>query len=511
MTEVLDEMPFFYKTFVLLLYSIKMEINRALFLLSRLTDPNADESKWSLVFMKYIRIHMILFYFAWVLITVLLQIMFSYIPLPSEKLNVLLMACLLLGMVFIASYPRHSGMISYLLRSTLTYRIKKRLIVSHALLGSSVTLTVIILLLLPFLITQWVFYGLEGGMSIVNLLVLLLFYGIVVDFIKYLTNLYQHYQPAYTDSIIRMVLYVLIYYFTPEISGAIKYFIDGYILNLYDREHANLFLREVISKIPLQMDDLHITWGVVLFGIAAAACLIACMAGTSSLFFREVQRRPVHIRLWKTSHHHLSLFTHFFRKYGLFNHQIALILVFSFLLSYYFAGFEFYSYTSVLVPVFVLATSFFILEKGADLILLLKRYRMTSFQVSFAYSYYLFAQFLIYKFLLLLLSDGYFAFSSILESLAQSILGLILLYTIVSVYIAANYYLEGLIDLNVLHTYSKVLIYMYLTSLSAVIYIITGLQLIPDILVQLLIPLLILLMFVVGIQRYSIMLRRVKE
>ncbi|MFC0213521.1 hypothetical protein ACFFK0_13825 [Paenibacillus chartarius] len=506
-------MPFFHKTYLLLIYSFRIGMNRTIFLLSRFLNPAADESKWRLILKKYIRLHLILLYVSWVLVTVLLQVLFSYVPIPSEKLNVLLMASLLLGMVFIFSYPQQTSMTFYITHSTLPYSMKKKLIVIQAFLGSSVTLTIITLLLLPFLIAQWAIYGLEGGRTIVNLLVILLFYGIVVDFIKYLANLYRHFQPAYTNSIIRMAVFLVVYGCTPEIARVIQSFIDGYILNLYDRESANLFLREVIRKIPIQLSDLHIHWKVGLACTTAAACLIAGMLGSSYLFFREVQRRPIDIRWWKTSDFRIAVFTHFFRKYGLFNHQIALMLVISYLLSYYFAEsmFEFYFYTSVLLPVLVLATSFFVLEGGTESIMLLKRYRMTALQVSTSYSCYLFAQFFIYQFLLLLLSDGHITSSFIADMVVQGLLGSILLYSIVFVYIATIYHMEGIIEANILQTYSKSLIYMYATVQSAVIYMITRLHWFPDAAVQLLAPILVLIVFEFGIRRLLVKLGRGKE
>lgn len=500
---------FFYKMSILFNYSIKIGINKMVYFLTRFIDPNANESKWSELITKYIRIHLLILYLCWLLISILIQILFSYVPLPSEKLNVLLMVSFLSGAVFITGYPQNNIITSYIIRSNQSYRIKKRLVICNALLGSLVSMSIITLVLLPFLVTQWVFNGWEGGRDIVNLLFLLSLFGITVDFVKYLLNLLRLYQSAYSDSFFRALLYILIYYYTPSISKALQYFIDGYILNLYNRENASLFLREAILQIPFRLDGLHIDSRFILFSITGAACMIVCMMITSPLLFREVRRRPNDNRIWKVPHYGLSLFFHFFRKYGLFNHQIAVTLVLSYLLSYYFSGFDFYSYISILAPILILVSSFLVVEDGTEQILLIKRYRLSSLKISFLYSQYLFFQYLIYKLLFISLGNFSINLAFIFDFLGGSIFGLILLYSIISVYVVTLNHLEGLIDLHVLHSYSKYLVYIYLSVFSAITYMISRLQVLPDVLIQILVPILMLLVFTYGIQLYQNKYRRI--
>ncbi|HBI03353.1 MAG TPA: hypothetical protein DDY49_04890 [Paenibacillaceae bacterium] len=500
---------FFYKIFILFNYSIKININKMVYFLTRLIDPNANESKWSEIFTKYIRIHIIILYLCWLLISIFMQILFSYVPLPSEKINVLLMVSFLLGAIIITGYSQNNIMTSFIILSHQSYPMKKRLVICNALLRSFVSISIITLILLPFLVTQWILNGWEGARDIAILLFLLALFGITVDFLKYLLNLLQRYQSAYTDSFFKALLYILIYYYTPAISKALQYFIDGYILNLYNRENGFLFLRDAILQIPFRLDGLHIHWKFMLFSIIGTICMIVCMMITSPILFRDVPRRTNDHRIWKVPHYGLSLFFHFFRKYGLFNHQIAVTLVLSYLLSYYFSRFDFYSYISIIVPVFILVYTFLIVEDRTELLLLLKRYRLSSLKISFLYSQYLIFQYLIYKLLFILLGNFSINSSFILDFLGGSIFGLVLLYSIISIYVVTLNHLEGLIDLRVLHSYSKYLIYIYLSVFSTITYIISSLQVLPEVLIQILVPILMLIIFTYGIQHYQNKYRRI--
>jgi hypothetical protein len=501
---------FCYQIFVLFGYTLKMNINKAVYSYKHLVGSQHNtESQLSLTIRKYMRIHIVFLYIGWCLIAALAQVIFNYIPLSADRLNILIFGFLMLGAIFIMSFQNDRDLTQYLLNSNQPIHTKRRLVVCNALLGVTITWSLIVILFLPIFLTEIWLNGIEDIYIPIQYLFALLVYGFLVDFIRYISFLYHIYNKYHVNHLVKFAVYFILCFCSPAMARVVKYYIDGYILNIYNRERMSMFLVDLAHQIPINLYNIHFSIGYYILGFLVIVCTITIMMWLSKYLFYEPNMNIKSFKILKVYHYHFSLFTHLLRKYGTIREHIFLALITSYLLKLYFANNDIYEYISVLSPVFILLVSFFIHENKPDLILMLKRYRATYVKSSFIYSCYLFFQFIVFQLLFFIFGDFSISLDSLLAYMESSIFGLIVIFSVMTIFVITIYVLEGIFDPALIFSISKIMINIFITLVFSISIVCHDYLHLPTFIVKICTPALIMLIFILFIHIYQSKLRRI--
>ncbi len=421
---------------------------------------------------SYLKVSLLVIYVFWFVLASLFQILFHYIPLSIERMNIIIILYILLCVLMMINYSVSADLRSYAIESNLAFKQKKRLILMNEYLGVVLTWGFIFLFSLPFFIMQTILNGITGFSFMGQSLIGLLYMGFIIGFVKFVVFVFSDRYTVGIHRLLMPIFYICICLVLSLYQTYLYSFLSALFHNILNEGLAKSITNlEVLSEFNLYEYKINLISYVFVF-------IVIFVCSSLLYFFSEKlcieKERPSHFMDYSfLKKHSLYIFLNFSRAYGIVNTDFLLVyigtlfvLMFSSLIGVQMVDISYFS-AYILVVLFLNYDT-------VRVILLCKRHSTTTFYTAFMLSFPLLVQFT--------LMIGIFFLTKTVQfdttALRFFLLGSVLIICSMYLYCRCIYRFEVLFDEKFFKKIGKLYIIIFFLIIAGVQFLLHGFGLI---------------------------------
>ncbi|WP_436867038.1 hypothetical protein [Bacillus fungorum] len=399
----------------------------------------------------YIKSALVILYIFWLILASLFQILFHYIPMSVEKTNLLIILYIVLCSLFIINYGISHDIRNYAIKSNLAIKQKRKLILTNEYLGVILTWFGVSFFSLPFLLMQAILNGINGFIFMVQILLLLLYLGFVIGFVKFLFYIFDYIYINGVNKFFLPVFYLSVCLIISLNKNQISNFISLLFDNMFNGNLVKLLTNTVTSKINFY--DYRISMISYISGLIILIFLtIILIFLTNKLCIEKTYKfHFTDYNFFKEKYTYIYM--NFLRSYGIINTNFFIAYIGTFLILIFFSNkvenIAFFSSYMLL--------TLFLNNDISQIVLLCKRNRLSLFNATLMVSIFLFIQFALM--ITILCISQVLKFNVFIISFLLS--GFLLVFCGIYIYCACVYMLESQFDDKIFKEIGKVIMLIY--------------------------------------------------
>ncbi|ALC55297.1 hypothetical protein ACN91_27605 (plasmid) [Bacillus cereus] len=399
----------------------------------------------------YLKVSLVLLSIFWFILASLFQLLFHYIPMSVEKINLLIILYISLCALFIINYGISDDIRIYAIKSNLSIKKKKKLILTNEYLGVILSWLGISFFSLPFLLMQVFLNGINGFIFMVQILLVLLYLGFIIGFIKFMFYMFEQIYILGVNKFFIPFFYLVVCL----VISLNKNYISDFISLLFDSILSGNLVKLVSSTVTFKINLYDYRIGMISYIVGLMICVFLtiilnfyvnklCIEKTSKIYFADYN-------FFKKKYTYIYM--NFYRSYGIINTNFFLAYMGTFIILIFFSNrVENIAFFSV----YMLLT-LFLNNNISQIVLFCKRNRLPLFNVTLMISVFLCVQFVfIISFLCIsqVLKADLFIISFLLS-------GFLLIFCGIYIYCACVYRLEMQFDEKIFKKIGKIIIFVF--------------------------------------------------
>ncbi|PFJ17690.1 hypothetical protein COD67_14675 [Bacillus cereus] len=335
----------------------------------------------------YIKSSLVLLYIFWFILSSLFQLLFHYIPMSIEKINLLIILYIVLCSLFIINYGISHDIRTYTIKSNLSIKQKRKLILTNEYLGVILTWFGISFFSLPFLLMQSILNGINGIIFMVQILLLLLYLGVVIGFAKFLFYIFDYIYIIGVNKFFLPFFYFSICLIVSLNKNQISNFISLLFDSMFNGNLVKLLTNTVTSKINfydyrISMTN-YIAGLIILVFLTIILNFLAnklCIEKTYKFYFAD------YIFFKKK---YTYIYMNFYRSYGVINTNFFIAYIGTLLIVIFLSN----RIENIAFFSSYLLLTLFLNNNISQIVLLCKRNKLSLFNATLMVSVFLFVQF----------------------------------------------------------------------------------------------------------------------
>ncbi|WP_179879343.1 hypothetical protein [Bacillus cereus] len=437
---------------------LKMVFNNILYASNGVGLKSNVMNRFFLSLKPYLKVSLVLLSVFWFILASLFQLLFHYIPMPMEKINLLIILYIILCVLFIMNYGISDDIRTYAIKSNLSIKQKKIIILTNEYLGVILSWLGISFFSLPFLFMQAFLKGIDGFIFMLQILLVLLYLGFIIGFIKFM---FYMFEKIYILGVNKFFL-PFFYLGVCLVISLNKTYISNFISLLFDSIFSGNLVKLVTSTVTFKINLYDYRIGIISYivGLMIYVFLIIilnfyvnklCIEKTFKFYFADynfLKKKYTYI------------YISFYRSYGIINTNFFLAYMGTFIILIFFGNrVENIAFFSI-----YMLLALFLNNNIFQIVLFCKRNRLSLFKATLMISMFLCVQF-VCIISILCVSQVLKADLIIINYLLS---GFLLIFCGIYIYSACVYRLEMQFDEKILKKIGKIIILVFFITIIGV-------------------------------------------
>ncbi|MDQ0164006.1 hypothetical protein [Aeribacillus alveayuensis] len=414
---------------------IKIIINKIFYIGNEIGMKSAILKPVLQILKRHLIIISITIYLFWFILAVLFQVFFHHINLPQNELNFLIILYVILLCLIQTGNFVSNDIREFALESNFSLGMKKKIIIINEYLGFLMVWIFLLVLSFPLFIVQTYYNNYSGFILLFQIFILLFFFGFMLTFIKFILFMFSKINLFGTK---RLLLSFSILSFCILLSikkNDIQILIETLVNQILYGNMVGFLLKFIPSNINLYEVRINIELYLIMFislGIAVALLTKIC-----DYLFKEKHPKSSFKRFPSFRKKMLYIFFNFLRCEGLINIHFLVTFTLTFILLLFAKSININALNILLFTVYILTSNLF---NHSNIVLLCKRNKLPFIFVALCFSFIVWLQYIIIIILLVINNMLIGIFTTF------TFMGLILIFSILTVYCASAYQFEKYFD-----------------------------------------------------------------